>query len=123
MKVIKFEDLIAWQESRLLVNKLYKITSNSHFSKDYSLRDQIRRASTSIMFNIAEGFDGGSDQQFIQFLTYSLRSCSEVQSILYVCVDNNYIENEDFKSFYEQAKKIRKLCAGLIKYLKNKTVN
>lgn len=120
MKIIKFEDLFAWQESRILVNKIYRITSNIPFSKDYSLKDQIRRASTSIMFNIAEGFNGGSDQQFIQFLNYSLRSCSEVQSILYVCNDNNYIKDNDFISLYEQAKKIRMLCAGLIKYLNNK---
>ena len=118
MTVKKFEDLKAWQEARILTKKMYKITSRTPFSRDYGLKDQIRRAVSSIMLNIAEGFDSGSDQQFIQFLSYARRSCSEVQSILYTSLDNKYINISDFEWFYEQAETIRKLCVGFIKYLK-----
>lgn len=118
MNIKNFEDLKAWQEARVLTNKIYKITANLPFSKDYSLKDQIRRASSSVMLNIAEGFDSGYDQAFIQFLSYAKRSCSEVQSILYISLDNNYISSNDFGFLYEQANVIRKICVGLIKYLK-----
>ncbi len=118
MTVKRFEDLKAWQEARILTRIIYKITSKPPFSRDYGLKSQIQRACSSAMLNISEGFDSGSDQQFIQFLSYARRSCSEVQSILYIGLDNNYINKPDFECFYEQAKTIRKLCVGLIKYLK-----
>ena len=118
MKICKFEDIKAWQEARLLTREVYKLTSITPFSKDYGLTDQIRRASSSIMLNIAEGFDGSSNKQFIQFLIHSKRSCSEVQSILYISLDNNYLNKQHFITLYEKAESIRKMCSGLIKYLK-----
>jgi four helix bundle protein len=118
MKIIKFEEIKAWQEARILTKEIYDITSKTLFNKDYGLKDQIRRASSSIMLNIAEGFDGGSNQQFIQFLIYAKRSCSEVQSALYISLDNDYINEQDFHILYKRTELIRKLCSGLIKYLK-----
>ena len=118
MGIDNFEELKAWQEARTLANTIYKITAIGSFSKDFGLRDQIRRASASTMLNIAEGFDSSSDQQFIQFLSYALRSCSEIQAILYVSLDNNYISYPEFKHLCEKAKVIRKMCSGLIRYLK-----
>lgn len=120
MRIEKFEDLEAWKEARKLTKDIYNVTKETPFCRDFGLKDQIRRASSSIMLNIAEGFDSGSDQQFVQFLVYSKRSCSEVQSILYIALDNQYINTEKFNSFYNQATLCRKLCFGLIKYL-NKT--
>jgi four helix bundle protein len=118
MKIKRFEDLNVWQEARSLTKTIYKITSIRPFAGDFGLRDQIRRASASIMLNIAEGFDSGSDQYFIQFLSYSRRSCSEVQSTLYISLDNSYLNKEDFNRLYEQTELIRKLIVGFIKYLK-----
>lgn len=118
MKIKRFEDLNVWQEARSLIKTIYKITSFKPFARDFGLRDQIRRASASIMLNIAEGFDSGSDQSFIQFLSYSRRSCSEVQSVLYISLDNSYLNENEFKSLYDQTELIRKLIVGLIKSLK-----
>jgi four helix bundle protein len=118
MKIKRFEDLNVWQEARSLAKNIYKIASIKPFSGDFGLRDQIRRASASIMLNIAEGFDSGSDQYFIQFLSYSRRSCSEVQSILYLGLDNSYLNENDFKQLYEQTELTRKLIVSFIKYLK-----
>jgi four helix bundle protein len=70
------------------------------------------------MLNISEGFDSGSNQSFIQFLSYSRRSCSEVQSALYIGIDNAYLNESDFKSLYEQTELTRKLIVAFIKYLK-----
>lgn len=71
------------------------------------------------MLNIAEGFDSDTKGQFVQLLSYSKRSSSEVQSILYVALDNRYITTDEFSSVYEQAKSVRKLCSGFVKYLRS----
>ncbi|MFB6273721.1 MAG: four helix bundle protein [Salinibacter sp.] len=87
MRIDRFEDIQAWRAARELTRAIYDVTSRSPFSRDFGLRDQIQRASVSIMANIAEGFDSASDQGFIQFLGYALRSATEVQSHLYVALD------------------------------------
>jgi four helix bundle protein len=119
MKIEKFEDIESWKKSRELVKQIYNITHDYEFSKDFSLVDQIRRASVSIIANIAEGFDGGSNKSFINFLNYSYRSASEVQSLLYVSLDQNYISKIKFDKLYEDLKTIKNLIGGLIKYLKS----
>ncbi len=83
----KFEDIKAWQKARELVKDIYRLSNNKNLSKDFGLKDQLRRASVSIMANIVEGFDSHSDQEFIKFLIYSRRSATEVQSHLYVAYD------------------------------------
>lgn len=118
MRIEQFEDLDAWKEARKLTRLIYRLTRKQRFSRDFSLRDQIQRSAVSTMSNIAEGFDSGSDQYFIQFLSYSRRSASEVQSHLYIALDNEYIAAEEFKEGYEIAVSVRRLCVGLIKYLK-----
>ncbi len=111
--ITKFEDLIAWQEARLLVKMVYKMTVEGAFSKDFGMRDQIQRASVSVMTNIAEGFDCESTAEFARFLGISRRSAVEVQSLLYAALDVKYIEQDIFKSYYEQAKKCKALIGGL----------
>jgi four helix bundle protein len=111
--VTKFEDLIAWQESRLLVKMVYKITSEGTFSKDFGMRDQIQRASVSVMTNIAEGFDCESTAEFARFLGIARRSAVEIQSLLYAALDVAHINQDIFKSHYEQAKKCKALIGGL----------
>ena len=114
----KFEDIIAWQEARNLVKMVYKLTSIGIFSKDFGLRDQIRRASVSVMTNIAEGFDCESNIEFARFLVISRRSAVEVQSLLYTAFDIGYIDEQALKIHYEQAYKTKGLINALKRSLK-----
>ena len=92
MSLIKhFEEIHAWQEARILVQQGYALTQSGSFSKDYGLRDQIQRAAVSVMTNIAEGFDCESKVEFARFLGIARRSAVEVQSLLYIALDNRYI--------------------------------
>ncbi len=92
----KFEDIQAWQKAREITKKIYLLTATEKFSKDFGLRDQIRRASVSIMANIAKGFGRKTNKEFANFLVYSNGSASEVQSHLYVALDLEYIDQTSF---------------------------
>jgi four helix bundle protein len=120
MKIERFEDIEAWQDGRGLTKGIYDaVNQNQAFSKDWGLKDQITRASGSVMHNIAEGFDAGSTKEFIRFLGYSQRSCSEVQSELYVALDQKYITQKLFDDLYDQAKICKSKVGGFIRYLKS----
>jgi len=97
MRINRFEDLECWQEARTLTRRIYAFTNRNQFSKDYRLAGQITGAAISIMNNISEGFDSKSNNEFIRFLTYSRRSCSEVQNCLYIALDRDYIEKDLFQ--------------------------
>ncbi|MCF7870279.1 MAG: four helix bundle protein [Candidatus Omnitrophica bacterium] len=118
MKIDRFEDIQAWEESKNLTNSIYEVCKGNLFFKDFGLKDQIQRASVSIMANIAEGFDSASDIEFIKFLVYSRRSTSEVQSHLYVALDQKYITKDTFNKLYQECKKVKSLISGFIRYLK-----
>ena len=118
MKLEHFEDIEGWQLARELTREIYACTRIGAFSRDFGLSDQIRRATGSVMHNIAEGFDAGSDAEFIRFLRYAQRSCTEVQSELYVALDQNYIDEQRFKNLYELAQRTHGKIGGFIKYLK-----
>ncbi len=118
MKLTRFEDIDAWQEARKLVRYVYKaISINKNFQKDPRLTNQIQASSVSTMANIAEGFFRKTHKEFIQYLFISKGSAAEVQSHLYVALDQGYITQEVFKETYEQAEKVKKIIAGFIKYL------
>jgi len=117
----RFEDIQAWQEARKLVKMVYSLTNKESFSKDFGMRDQIRRASVSVMANIAEGFDCESKVEFAQFLGIARRSAVEVQSILYVALDVGYINNNEFNLHYEQARKAKTLTGAFKRSLTNKS--
>jgi four helix bundle protein len=122
MPLIKrFEDILAWQEARKLVQEIYEITRTGPLSKDFGLRDQIQRASLSVMTNIAEGFDCDSHLEFARFLGFSRRSAIEVQSLLYASLDVGYITEEIFKKEFAQADKAKALTGGLKRSLKPRT--
>ncbi len=94
-----FEDLPVWQKSRELVKNIFSLVENNKKLKtDYSLTDQLRRASYSMMLNIAEGFERGSNKDFAHFITIAKSSAGEVRSILYILLDNNYINQQDFEA-------------------------
>jgi len=118
MKIMRFEDLECWQEARRLTRSVYGYTKRSTFSKDYRLSGQITGAAISTMNNICEGFDSRSNKEFIRFLIYSRRSCSEVQNCMYIALDQNYISENEFQNTYDHCAKVRKMIDGLIRYLK-----
>jgi four helix bundle protein len=117
-KIDQFEDLNSWKKARELANRVYDLTVNGTFSRDHELKNQIRRAAGSTMHNIAEGFDAGTDAEFIRFLKIARRSASEVQSQLYLALDRNYINQEEKHQAYELATEVKKIINGLISYLK-----
>lgn len=114
MKIEKFEDLIAWQEARKLVNLIYDITQREGF-KDFGMANQIQKAAVSVMANISEGFGRYSFKDSKQFFTIARGSVAEVQSHLYVISDRKMITKDYFCNVYEQTIKTSKLINGLIK--------
>jgi four helix bundle protein len=116
MKIEKFENIDSWKLGRELTNDIYEIFILSE-KRDFGLQDQIQRASVSIIANIAEGFDSGTNKSFINFLRYSYRSASEVQSLLYIILDQKFITDEKFGLLYNKVVEIKKLIGGFIKYL------
>jgi len=116
-KIERFEDIKSWQEARKLTAGVYEITRNGSFARDNALRDQLRRASVSIMANIAEGFGRRSNKEFSNFLNMAHGSTAEVQSHLYVALDQTYITPSDFEKFYSKADEISKMIQAFMKYL------
>jgi four helix bundle protein len=117
MKIERFDELDAWQLARELTNKVYSLTKKERFARDFSLKDQIQSAAGSSMHNIAEGFDSETNSEFLRFLRYAKRSCSEVQSELYVALDQKYISEAEFKDVYDHAGRTRATIRGFIRYL------
>ena len=105
------ENLYIWKESRMVVNSIYKMLAKSN---DWGFKDQIQRASISIMNNIAEGFDSGSDAKFINFLNIAKGSCSEVRSMLYLCEDLGFCNSE---TRIELQSAVKKIIAGILKLI------
>lgn len=118
MAIQNFEDLEIWKEARCLTREIYKLSKTPRFSKDFSLRDQMRRAAVSMMSNIAEGFERGGNQEFVQFLYVAKASCGEVRSQLYVAVDQEYIEQNVADSLLIILKRLSVMIKHLIDYLK-----
>ena len=119
MKITRFEDLECWQEARKLTKTIYEIVKKPNFSKDYRLVNQITGAAISVMNNISEGWASQSNPEFIKFLTYSRRSCAEAQNCLYIAMDQKYINEEEFKSCYDQGTKTMQIIDGLLRYLRS----
>ena len=119
MKIERFEDIEAWQLARELTQKIYRLTRKTKFAQDIGLKRQIQEAAGSAMHNVAEGFDSEARAEFIRFLRYAKRSCTEVQSQLYMASDEAYISKEDFDDAYEQARRARAAIRGFINYLRH----
>ena len=117
--ITRFEEIEAWKASRQLTNMIYKLTEESQFARDYGLKDQIRRASVSIMSNIAEGFESRTDIQFINFLGMARASAGEVRAQLYVALDQRYIADEQFKETYALAEICARQISRFISYLES----
>jgi len=116
-RIERFEDIQAWQKARGLSKKIYTVTSRGEFARDFSLRDQLRRAAVSIMLNIAEGFARHTPKEFAQFLYIAHGSAAEVQSALYIALDQQYIDSKNFDDLYQDTDEVSRMIAGFIKYL------
>ena len=114
-----FEELKVWQEARLLVNEIYRLTKAGPFLRDRDLRSQIRRAATSTMSNVAEGFERGSRQEFIQFLNIAKGSNGEVRSQLWIALDERYLSQESFDEAREKTLALSRRIATFIRYLES----
>jgi four helix bundle protein len=117
MKIKKFEELESWKMARKLTNTVYEATGTGSFKLDFGLKDQIRRASISILSNIAEGFERSGDKEFLQFLAMAKGSCGEVRAQLYIAVDQGYLSQALFEKLSNNADEIGRLISGLMKYL------
>ena len=122
-RIEKIEDLICWQEARLLVKMVYQATNEIPFSRDADMKSQMRRAAISTMNNIAEGFGRFSNKEFIRFLEFSFTSASEVRSICYAAMDINYWTEKEAIRIQEKAELVKALDLGLIRYLKTHQPN
>ena len=118
-KFKSFEEITSWRKSRIFNKRIYEITENESFKRDFDLVRQIRRASISISSNIAEGFERNTDKEFIYFLYVSKASAGEVRSQLYLALDLNYVSQIEFDELYLNVSDISKLISGFIKYLEN----
>ncbi|MBC8215448.1 MAG: four helix bundle protein [Candidatus Marinimicrobia bacterium] len=114
----KFEEIEVWQRARTLVQEPYHISSDITFSKDYALKDQLRRAGISIMANIADGFGRRSSKEFANFLNISHASASEVQFHIYIAFDQNFIQKGVFNKLYTECEEISKMLLGFQNYLR-----
>lgn len=119
MTAIKqFEDIAAWQKARALTKAVYAHSQSGMFARDFALKNQIRAATSSIMSNIAEGFERDGNREFIQFLATAKGSCGEVRSQLYVALDQEYLDQTVFEQLSALAGETSRMIAGFIRYLR-----
>jgi four helix bundle protein len=114
----RFDEIEAWKKARELTKSVYNLSGNGSFAKEFALRDQIRRASVSIMANIAEGFERDGPAEFIQFLAIAKASAAEVLSHAYVALDQDFISKEDFDRLFAQTSDVGRMLAALMMYLR-----
>jgi four helix bundle protein len=117
--ITRFEEIEAWKTARQLTNTVYELSNQAGFNRDFGLRDQIRRASISVMSNIAEGFESRTDTQFINFLGMARASAGEARAQLYVALDQKYITEEQFKDACSMAETCARQIAKFILYLES----
>jgi four helix bundle protein len=117
MKIERFEEIKAWQLARELTKKIYVLTIKDKFARDFKLKGRIESAAGSAMHSIAERFDSETNSEFLRFLRYAKRSCSEVQSELYVALDQKYITKSELQDVYDHPGETRATIRGFINYL------
>ena len=116
-RIERFENIEGWKRGRELRKTVYDFSRRGEFAKDYSLKDQIRRAAQSITSNIAEGFERGGNREFIQFLSNAKGSCGEVRDQLYTALDEKYVTQAEFNQASELVVETSRLISGFMKYL------
>lgn len=119
----RFEEILAWQKARAVTRQVYLLSNRGELAKDFSLRDQMKRASVSIMANIAEGHGRRTSVEFANFLNIARGSAVELQSHLYVALDLAYISQVEFDDVYHQLEEISKMAISLAQYLRKNSEN
>ena len=114
----KFEEILAWQKARVIAGRVYEATNDGHFSKDFGLRDQIRRSAVSIMANIAGGQGRFSNKEFANILNMAHGSVAETQSHLYIANDPGYIDTSTFSDLYTLLDEVARMTMSLMKHLR-----
>jgi len=122
MTIKCFEDIEVWQKARKLCITVYKLADRNELRKDFAFQNQIKRASLSIMNNIAEGFERGSNKEFIHFLYIAKGSAGEVRSMIHLSKDLNFCTKEEATELEIQTTRISKMLSGFIAYLKNSKI-
>ena len=115
-----FEEIHAWQSARSLARDVYQLTSKGPFRRDFPLRDQIRRASISVMSNIAEGFERRRPAEFAHFLSIAKGSAAEIKAQLYLALDIAYVSQAEFDELFDRADVTSKLIHGLNTYIQTR---
>ncbi len=115
--ITRFEDIDAWKTARELTRIVYALTEQGNFAKDFGLKNQIQRASVSIMSNIAEGFESRTQPQFLEYLGHAKASAGEVRCQLYIALDIKYLNQEQFKQVFDLADKSARQIARFMGYL------
>jgi len=119
MRVYKhFTEMEVWQKAKMLTKLIYEATSTGTFSRDWALRDQIRKASVSIPSNIAEGFERGGNKEFIRFLSIAKGSAGEVLTQLHIAMDLGHLTENEFERLQDQTVRIGRMLGGFVQYLK-----
>ena len=113
-----FEELEVWISAKQLSVAVYKLTNTGDLNKDFGLKDQMRRASVSIISNIAEGFERNGNKEFIQFLSIAKGSAGELRAQIYLANELEYLDKETFNLLLEKTTSVSKMLSGLINYLK-----
>jgi four helix bundle protein len=121
-KFNNIEEIEAWQKARAIANAIYRISKNGDFSKDFALKNQIRKAAISIPSNIAEGFERNGNKEFINFLSIAKGSIGEVKTQLYIASDQGYIEEIEFKNTIVALGELSRMVGGLMNYLNRSTM-
>jgi four helix bundle protein len=119
-RIKSFEDIDAWMGARELTKRVYELTGKGSFARDFGLKDQICRASVSVMSNIAEGYESDSQKSFIRYLRIAKGSAGEVRSQLYVSLDQGYISITEFDSLCDKTRKVAAQLSNLTKYLESR---
>jgi four helix bundle protein len=117
--ITKFEDIEGWRKARELTREIYRISGSGQFARDFALGNQIRKASVSIMSNVAEGFERDGNSELRNFLSIAKGSAGEVRSQLYVALDQNYIDSAQFEGIYSLSQETARTIAGFMNYLRD----
>jgi len=118
--VERFEDLDVWKRARTLANLVYDMTEGELFRRDFVLRDQIRRAAVSVMSNIAEGFESKTQRMFVEYLGRAKASAGELRAQLYLALDRNYLQENEFDEASAEAQTCSRQIVSLSRYLESK---